>query len=46
MSTSWFSGGTEIIVTTTCRDGEGEDACAERHNEAVEFWKTIFPEEN
>ncbi len=42
---SWFSGGVERTLVTTCNEGEGVDACLERHLSDLAFFQEVYPED-
>lgn len=41
--TTWISGGDRKSLTTPCNDGEGDDACLERHNTDLAFFQSVYP---
>lgn len=43
--TEWISGGEPIAVETAHIEGETDGRWQGRHDEAVEFWKGVFPED-
>lgn len=41
----WLSGGRPWSVTTAHIEGESEEQWHTRHEEAVAFWKAVYPED-